>query len=229
VSTSTPTQQPQAAVPPSRGPRTPGPAPAVRRQRRLPLAAGAVVLIAVAGLGGGALVLNAGKTHPVVAITTTVTRGEVIQRDDLRVVDVAGDQTLQTVDGDQLDAIVGKRAATDLPAGTLLPRGATTSELIPHQGRTLVGLQLKPSQLPATTLQTGDTVRLVTLPSDQAGASSRPGSSAVPISATVVGSEPGPDNQTTRVDVEVPNDVAAALSVYAATGRVALILDSRER
>jgi hypothetical protein len=201
----------------------------VRRQRRLPLAAGAIVLIAVAGIGGAALVLNAGKTHPVVAITTTVTRGEIIERNDLRVVDVAGDRTLQTVDGAQLDSIVGKRAATDLPAATLLPRGATTSELIPHQGRTLVGLQLKPSQLPAATLQAGDSVRLVTLPVDQAGAVSRPGGSAVPIAATVVGSEPGPDNQTTRVDVEVPSDAAAGLSVNAATGRIALILDSRER
>jgi hypothetical protein len=190
--------------------------------------AGAVVLIAVAGLGGGLLVLNAGNTHPVVAVASTVTRGEVIKRDDLRIVDVSADPSLQTVNGDQLDSIVGKRAATDLPAGTLLPANAATSELVPHRGRTLVGLQLKPSQLPATTLQTGDTVRLVTLPADQAS-STRPGTSTLPISATVIGSEGGPDGQTTRVDVEVPSDVAAGLSVNAATGRVALILDSRER
>lgn len=216
-------------MPSSRGPRSPGSAPAVRRQRRLPLVAGALTLIAVAGLGGGALIVKAGNTHPVVAITATVTRGDVIQRNDLRVVDVGGAHGLRTVAGDQLDSIVGKRAATDLPAGTLLPQGAATADLVPHQGKTLVGLQLKPSQLPATTLQTGDTVRLVTLPADQAGAVSQQGSSALPIAATVIGSEPGPDNQTTRVDVEVPSDVAANLSVNAATGRVALILDSRER
>ena len=190
--------------------------------------AGAIVLIAVAGLGGGVLVLNAGDTHPVVAVTSTVMRGEVIKRDDLRIVDVGGDPNLQTVDGDQLASIVGKRAATDLPAGTLLPANAATTELVPHRGRTLVGLQLKPSQLPATTLQSGDTVRLVTLPGDQAS-SSRPGSSTLPVSATVIGSEDGPDGQSTRVDVEVPSDVAAALSISAATGRVALVLDSRER
>ncbi|MFD7161201.1 SAF domain-containing protein [Kribbella sp. NPDC059898] len=226
MSTSTQTHQ-QAPVPPSRGSRSS--APAIRRERRLPLVAGAIALIAVAGIGGGALVVSAGNTHPVVAITTTVTRGDVIQRSDLRVVDVGGGQNLRTVDGDQLNSVVGKRAATDLPAGTLLPQGAATSDLVPHQGRTLVGLQLKPSQLPATTLQTGDTVRLVTLPTDQSGAVSRTGTAGAPIAATVVGSQPGPDNQTTRVDVEVPSDVAAGLSVDAATGRVALILDSRER
>lgn len=186
------------------------------------------MLIAVAGLGGGVLVLNAGDTRPVVAITSTVTRGDVIKREDLRIVDVGGDPSLQTVDGDQLSSIVGKRAATDLPAGTLLPANAATTELVPHRGRTLVGLQLKPSQLPATTLRSGDTVRLVTLPGDQAG-SSRSGTSSVPISATVIGSQDGPDGQSTRVDVEVPSDVAAALSISAATGRVALVLDSRER
>lgn len=227
MSTSTPTHQPQGAPPTNRATPSPGLTPAVRRQRRPALVAGAVVLIAVAGLGGGLLVLNAGNTHPVVAIASTVTRGEVIKRDDLRIVDVGADPSLQTVNGDQLDSIVGKRAATDLPAGTLLPANAATSELVPHRGRTLVGLQLKPSQLPATTLQTGDTVRLVTLPADQAS-SARPGTSR-PISATVIGSEGGPDGQTTRVDVEVPSDVAAGLSVNAATGRVALILDSRER
>lgn len=190
--------------------------------------AGGIALVAVCGLGGGVFALTAGDTKPVVALTSTVMRGEVIKREDLRIVDVGGDPSLQVVGGDQIASIVGKRAATDLPAGTLLPASAATNELVPRRGRTLVGLQLKPSQLPATTLQGGDIVRLVTLPADQAG-SSRPGSAGQPISATVIGTQDGPDGQSTRVDVEVPSDVAAALSVSAATGRVALVLDSRER
>ena len=49
------------------------------------------------------------------------------------------------------------------------------------------------------------------------------------ISATVVGLYPNGENGQTVVSVEVPQEQAAELAARAATGKVALVLDSRER
>lgn len=191
------------------------------------LIAVSIAVIALGGLAGAAVVINAGDTTAVVAMNNAVVRGAVIERDDLRTVNISTDPALKVVPSDQLSAIVGQRAATDLPAGTLLPEGSVSKDLVPGRGRTLVGLQLKPSQMPATTLKPGDSVRLVTLPPEQGSGVARPAPPTV--TATVVGIAAGPDNQTTRVDVEVPSDVAVSLSTSAASSRIALVLDSRER
>ena len=223
-----PTQQQPGSI---AAPRPAAPAPIAatggRKERRPALIALAILLIAGSGLGVAVVIQNAGNTTAVLALTKTVPRGALIDRDDLRTVNIGTDPALRVVTASELDSVVGQRAATDLPAGTLLPQGAAAKTLVPRRGRTLVGLQLKPSQLPASPLQAGDTVRLVFLPADQAGATQPV--RTPPATASVVGSQPGPDNQTTRVDVEVPNDVAVSVSTSAAASRIALVLDSRER
>lgn len=49
------------------------------------------------------------------------------------------------------------------------------------------------------------------------------------VSATVVGVHPSETGDQTIVDVVVPAEAAADLAARAATGKVALVLDSRER
>ena len=49
------------------------------------------------------------------------------------------------------------------------------------------------------------------------------------MTATVVGLHPGAEQDKTVVSVLVPKDEAGELAARAATGRVALVLDSRER
>jgi len=49
------------------------------------------------------------------------------------------------------------------------------------------------------------------------------------ITATVVGVYPADDSGQTVVSVQVPYDRAAELAARAATGKVAVVLDSRER
>ena len=51
----------------------------------------------------------------------------------------------------------------------------------------------------------------------------------VTIPATVVGQHPDPDTGATVVSVQVPESRAAELAARAATGNVAIVLDSRER
>ena len=67
---------------------------------------------------------------------------------------------------DQRADLVGQRAATDLPAGLLLTPDSTTADPIPAPGTSLVGVAVKPTQMPATPLGAGDPVTLVATPGD---------------------------------------------------------------
>lgn len=202
-------------------------APAGRSKRNRSAIALSVALIALGGVGAVYLYNSASDSVPVVALTKTVARGEVIDRSDLTTARAAIDPAVKTVPADQLNAIVGKRAATDLPAG-LLPAGGVTKALTPGQGRSLVGLQLKFSQLPASALNPGDTVRLVELPAEGSQSSAAAGQQQ-PTVAVVVASSASDDGQTVRVDVDVPSAAAAPVATDAAQGRIVLIVDSRER
>ena len=72
----------------------------------------------------------------------------------------------------------------------------------------------------------GDVVRIVTTPGDQGEITDR---EPVTIEATVVGVNRVEETGETVVDVAVPEAEAAELAARAATGRVALVLDARER
>ncbi len=79
--------------------------------------------------------------------------------------------------------------------------------------------------LPAEPIAPGDAVRVVQTPGAQGEVADAP----VTVSATVVGVHPSETGDQTIVDVVVPAEAAADLAARAATGKVALVLDSRER
>ena len=72
----------------------------------------------------------------------------------------------------------------------------------------------------------GDSVRVVTTPGDQGEVTEQ---DPVTIEARVVGVGRVEETGETVVDVSVPREDAAELAARAATGRVALVLDARER
>ena len=80
--------------------------------------------------------------------------------------------------------------------------------------------------MPAIPLQTGDQVRVVQTPGAQGQVGDAP---PVTISATVVAVTRSPDGQSALVDLLVSADAAPDLAARAATGKVAVVLDSRER
>ena len=124
--------------------------------------------------------------------------------------------------------VVGKRAALDIAAGGLVTRASITDAVVPPKGFTVVGLALGRGLLPATALKVGDAVRIVQTPG--AAASGQPVSGPVAtIGATVVSVSKSTDNQAVLVDVLVAQDAAADLAARASAGKVALVLDSRER
>lgn len=194
--------------------------------RRRPVA----LLVSVATIVLGSLVglwlwTAAGHTTEVLAVRTLVHRGEVIDRDDLMVVRVGLDPAVKTVPAAQANAIAGQRAALDLAPGGLLTGDALAALVVPAKGTSVVGIGLAPGMLPAEPIAPGDAVRVVQTPGPQGEVAGTP----VTIPATVVGVHPAEAGDQTIVDVLVPAEAAPDLAARAATGKVALVLDSRER
>ena len=194
--------------------------------RRRPV--GVLVSVATIVLGsvlGLWLWSTAGSTTEVLAVRTLVHRGEVIDRDDLMVVRVGVDPAVKTVPAAALDTVAGRRAALDLAAGGLLGPDDVAAMVLPGRGTSVVGIGLASGMLPAEPLAPGDAVRIVQTPGQQGEVAGTP----VTIPAQVVGVHADQAGDQTIVDVLVPADAAADLAARAATGKVALVLDSRER
>jgi hypothetical protein len=194
-------------------------------RRRPGLIALSVALVCLGALVGGWLWLSASNAQEVLALRQTVHRGELIADEDLQAVRVSLDPALHPVPASARDAVVGKRASVDLAAGGLLPAGAVTDETVPQPGMSVVGLSLTGAQLPAEDLVSGDPVRVVSTPGEQGEVGT--GAPAT-IEAVVVGVTTDPETGARIVDVTVPRTDAPRLAAWAATGKVAVILDSAE-
>ncbi len=188
-------------------------------------------VLSAALICGGALVgvwvyASGSDAEQVLALRTTVQRGQVISADDLVGVRVSLDPALSPVPVGERDAIVGKRAASDLRAGSLLTPGAVATTMVPAQGEAVVGIALTPGMVPGIDLVAGDEVRLVLTP----GTSGEP-EAGEPSSkpATVLSVHDAVDGNGLLVDVIVPEADAPQVTSWAATGRVGLVLESRER
>lgn len=198
-----------------------------KQQRRPLLIVAMVVLVCLGGLISAYAYSSTSDTQDVVAVREPVARGEVIETDDLHVVQIGIDSALNPVPSDRLDEFIGQRAAFDLAAGGLLTNNSTSDEVLPAEGQSVVGVSLTAAMMPSEPIYAGDRVRLVTTPGDQGEIVD----DVVPVTieADVVGVSEIPDTGETVVDVAVDDDLAADLAARAATRKVALVLDSRER
>ena len=201
-------------------------APAPKLRRRPILVVASVAAVCLGALLGVWAWTATSNTHEVVAVRATIVRGETIDQADLMTVQVGVDPGLRTVAGSSLPDLVGQRAAMDMAAGSLVTAESVTRSVIPPAGKSVVGVALPPSLMPGEPLQSGDHVRIVATPGAQGEATDGP---PVEVTATVVGLHPGAEQDKTVVSVLVPKDEAGELAARAATGRVALVLDSRER
>jgi len=202
------------------------PRPRPKRRRRPWLFALCAALVAAGALGSAFAFTSVTDTRAVLVVSRDINRGETIEAGDLSVVRIGVDPTLNPVPGSQMAKLEGSRAAADLWAGTLLTEAAVTDQLVPGQGESLVGISLTPAQMPSEPLRAGDTVRIVTTPGDQGEVTNE---DPVTVEAVVVGVSLVPETGETVVDVSVPEGDAADLAARAATRRVALVLDARER
>jgi flagella basal body P-ring formation protein FlgA len=219
--------KPKAAAGPSIRPSTDtmaatAPTKVRRRPAFVVMSVAAVILGAVLSLWAWTATST---TTEVLAVRTLVHRGEVITRNDLMVVRVGLDPAVKAVTASRIEQVAGQRAALDLAPGGLLTPDDVASAMLPAKGTSVVGIALAAGMMPAEPLNPGDAVRVVQTPGQQGDVTATP----VTIPATVVGVHPAKTADQTVVDVLVPTEVAADVAARAATGKVALVLDSRER
>lgn len=198
----------------------------IKTQRRWSTVALGLAIIALGGLAGYWYFNTTADTVAVVAVSGNVSRGEVIDRNDLVTVDAAPNTAIATVPAEQIDTIVGARATADLLAGSLLNPAAISDAIAPAAGESLVGVALLPNQLPAEPLIPGDHVRVVDTPNP---GDPPPKDTPDSISAAVLAVSGPTDTGHMMVDVLVEEAQSSDLVARVATGRVALVLDARER
>jgi hypothetical protein len=196
------------------GPGRPGPAlvPGGGRQRRWSLALLAVLVTVASALGFVVLWMNAGGREPVLALRRNVAAGQTIEADDLQVVRVATDAGIDPIASSARDDVVGRPAAADLLAGTLLVPDAVGTASGLEAGQAVIAVPVSPEELPAD-LEGGDRVVLLR---SSANAPTGDASPAVTIGdGTVVAIQRDDSGSTVPVSVRVAQgllpEIAAAI------------------
>lgn len=209
-------EQPPAARPAAVG------QPTKSRRRTWMIALG-IALVIIGGLFTWYVTTNTSRTVSVLTTSKDIERGQEITQQDLTTITLAGGQNADAVTAKDATDVIGKVAAVDLPAGSLLTTNNVIDTLPVPSGDSIVGIALSANQLPAYALKAGDKVRLVDTPVAQG---EPPTSDPQTFNATVFTTRYDEKNQVTVVDVVVPEREAAAIAARAATQRVSLVLDS---
>lgn len=172
-------------------------------------------------LAAGWLWQQKSDRQEVLALGVAVPAGSVIERDDLKVVQVAGVE--DAIGIGEVDSIVGSTAAVGLVPGQVLNRGMLTSDPIPGPGERVVGVELDSTRVPGG-LVPGDVVTVLAVP--PAGDASTPDeleSPTVLADAVAVLSAVKVEGAGTRLRLVVPEAQANRVAAFGAAGRVAVL------
>ncbi|WP_347350368.1 SAF domain-containing protein [Intrasporangium sp.] len=206
-------------------PARPAPAPSHRQRRNPKLAGLGLAVVALGGLAGAYLASQGGQQVSVVALTAPIRAGQPVTAAQLGSIELPAGTGLDTIPAAQLPDLPGKYANTNLPKGALLAPSQLQDGLYPPKGQSIVGVALKPSQLPARGLLPGDQVRLVITSAQPGTAPGRdqPTGTLWPARVVTVGTPN--DEGSTTVDVQVSQAVAGPLAAAAGGGNLAAVLD----
>lgn len=233
--TAAPAPTAEAGHIPAQQPPSAGPSASVSwqaRRRRPGLLALAAACIAACALGNYWYWTENGQRVPVLVMAHEVPAGTVIREADLAEASVALDPALKAIGAGQRGEVVGKRASVQLLPGALLSPKQVTSRTLVKPGEQLVGMSLRPGQLPDSELRPNDRVQVV-FTSDEGGTASGSGKAAggaqagpVTIDARILRVGPKRENTDERViDVIVPKADGPKLAAQTASGDVALAVD----
>jgi SAF domain len=181
-----------------------------------------IVALCLGGLLSYVIYARLATETTVVSVAQTVYRGEIIETADLTTITLQGSTIPHGVPARELTSVVGKRAATDLVAGSVLVASAVTDEIIPATGRAVVGLKLSAGRTPTSLLLPSSAVRLVALPPEN-GTDKLTGDT---FTARVIDQSNGADGTSILVNVDVAADQAATIAQLAAQDRIALVRDA---
>lgn len=161
----------EESAPPALRPPTGG------RDRRALVAIASLVVICASVAAFANLYSSAGQKTAVVVVEQALTQGQPVTASQLGRADVSVSSGVAYIPVGEASIILGKRAASAVPAGSLLTPGDLTSAPSVAAGSAVVGLALKAGQFPASGLVPGQQVMIVQ--------TATPGS---PLSAPVTGS-----------------------------------------
>lgn len=195
------------------------------RRRRPGLIGLSIALIAVGGLTGAVTMAGSGHRTSVLALAQPVPVGTQITAQDLTTASITLDPALTPVPASDSSKIIGKYASVDLKPGTLVTMGDVTGQQLVGPDQQVVGVLLKPGQLPATPLSLGQSVLVVATPAQDADL---PTSIPLTLPGTIVRVGAVDTDGNTTVDLAVSTTNGPALAAWAATGRVAVIVQSRD-
>ncbi|MCU1449157.1 MAG: hypothetical protein JWP02_1327, partial [Acidimicrobiales bacterium] len=195
-----------------------------------------VLLMVGFGLVAAVLQIRATSKVAVLAVAHTVPAGQVIRAGDLSSTDISAGSGLKAIAAADRPTVLGRTAAVPLLPGTLLTRAAIADGTTVTKGKVVVGLSLKPGQLPTSQLKAGDQVLVVATGSaaqlvDQGETSSAaaqdPRGAVLVRQATVFGIEdPGRNSDNSTVSLLVDEREAPALAGAANVGQVTVVLRS---
>lgn len=196
---------------------SPGTGP-VRTRRNLRWISAGVLAVCLGGLGAALLYGNLSNAHPVVTVTRTVYRDQVITAADLGVTSAVPAAGVETVPSDRIDDVVGRTATYDLAAGSLLSPRAY-GEAAVETGSVRLGLRLAPGRIPSAPMPPGTQVLLVPVAGD--------GGEGQPVGASVAGriataASALPDGASV-VDVSVVAAEAERVARLAANDQLVLV------
>ncbi|MGW0332245.1 SAF domain-containing protein [Streptomyces sp. NPDC003011] len=196
------------------------------RRRRPGVIALSLALIAAGGAGVAVMLLQVGNRTEVVTMVREVQVGQVLSEDDLGRASMALDPAVKAVRGEDLDSVVGKRAAVELKPGSLLAPSQVTKDSLVKAGEQLVPIGLKPEQVPATALRPGQQVRLVHVPAQgQADTGESSGTAPKTIGGRVVkASSAAPGTGVVVVDVATTAKDGPTAAAWVSAGALRLVL-----
>ncbi len=223
----TATRQPRATSPEpgaAVGGMSPAPVlPPPRRRRRPALLALAVAMVVVGALGAAHLATSLGETSSVIAVAREVPQGQMLTAADLVEARVPADPALAPIPYADRDRVIGLLAAGTLTRGSLLTADALTGQRLPPPGQQLVGIGVSAVQLPATALQPGDGVLLVSVAADGTADGAASAAPRTVAASVVTSGEPGTDGLRV-VDVLVAAADGPDVAARAAAGQVAIVV-----
>jgi hypothetical protein len=169
--------------------------------------------------------LRAGDRVEVVALAGDVQAYETVTREDLRTVRVAAPEGVDVVRAGEIDGLVGRVAASDLPGRSLLVESDLfpANESVVTTGEAVVGVRVAPGAAPVE-LARGRTVLAVILPPQNPG--SGDAGEARSVEGWVLKTEDlstGAPTGGLSVSVVVPRDEATEVAAASADDRLSLV------
>lgn len=198
----------------------------VRPRRSWRYTAGAIAAILAGGLLSVSIYTASQKSESVFVVASTVERGETFTSADLTTITVTPGQRIDGYTLSESEQIIGRVAAVTLPKGSLVTHAAVATQLPVPAGQAVVGIAVKPSQMPAIGLESGDRV-VITPVASQSATIAHTGPQAGDVDASVL-APPTTDPSTGLVVVDVTISAADASDVAgrSAAGQVAIYLTS---